>query len=118
MELYEEKIIGGIKIMLMCFKTLIVLGKMCLLVAKYLFSGLTLTFREIVVDAIIMIICISFTYSLYFLTLVYCIISDTQRNAQMKFTSDQRWVSHCYTLSVIVYIPAFKLLFNIPQGLS
>jgi hypothetical protein len=72
--------------------------------------------REIIEDAIIMVISLTFSYPLYFLVLVYCIIRDTQTSAQMKYTSDQRWLSHCRTLFVILYLPAFKLIYNIPTG--
>jgi hypothetical protein len=72
--------------------------------------------REIIEDAIGMVISLTLSYSLYFFALVYCIIRDTQVNAQMKYTWDQRWLSHCKTFSVILFLPAFKLIYNIPNG--
>jgi hypothetical protein len=42
--------------------------------------------REIIEGAIVMVIGLTLSYSLYFFALVYCIFRDTQANAQMKYT--------------------------------
>jgi hypothetical protein len=92
------------------------IGKFTIVLHKIIDGFGNSSLREIVEDAIIMVIGFTFAHTLYFLALVYCIIRDTQASAQMKYTSDQRWLSHCKTLSVILYLPAFKIIYNTPTG--